>query len=76
MSYTYLAIDPDGVPVVAFHQKHELARWCQREIDEGFPSGGWASLYRTRSYPWADENGVVELLYDREIRALINKVPG
>ena len=52
MSYTYVATSfKNGIPLAAFHRKHELEGWCQREINEDYPSGGWLALYRVRSYP-------------------------
>lgn len=63
MSYTYLATDRANFPLCAFSRKHELEQWCRREKMNGFPYGGWASLYRVYSEPWESESRVVELVY-------------
>ena len=73
MSYTYLATAfKNGEPLAAFHLKHELESWCQREIDEGYPSGGWLALYRIRSYTWERTSKVVELdILERDGRVVV-----
>jgi len=70
-----MAMSPKAQPLASFHLKHELERWCQREIDEGYPSGGWLALYRIRSYPWERTSNITELEYWAGLKLLIEKTP-